>query len=198
MGRNMRVIVLSAFPPELEALGGAFPSEVVGVGLVQAALGAARVARAMAGSKDPMGVLVGTCGAYPGSGLGIGDVVEATGHLLADGAEALGRAALVGTMSEPLPASMRLGAGTPGLVATTLAICTDDTLAERLARRTGAAVEHLEAYAVAAAFAEADVPLAVVLGVANAVGAKGRDEWRQNHRAAAGAALRAVRRALAS
>jgi nucleoside phosphorylase len=199
MGRNMRVILLAAFPPELEGLEGAFPSDVVGVGMVQSALGAARAAQALgsaAAAGEPLGVLVGTCGAYASSGLAVGEVVEATAHVLADGTALEGRSALVGPLSDRIEASATLGAGRPALVATTLGITTDDALADGLALRTGASVEHLEAYAVATAFAAAGVPLAVVLGVANAVGRTGRDEWQRNHRAAARAAVTAVRRAL--
>ena len=196
MGRNKRVVVLAAFAPELEGLEGAFPSDVVGVGMVHAALGAARAAAPSGPARPDLAILVGTCGAYPSSGLRVGHVVEATGHVLADGAALEGRAALVDAMLQRLDATATLGAGTPALVATTLGITTDDGLAALIGRRTGAAVEHLEAFAVASAFAAAGVPLAVVLGVANAVGGQGRAEWRQHHRAAGVAAVTAVRRAL--
>ena len=74
-------------------------------------------------------------------------------------------------------------------VATTLGVTTDDALAEALARGARCEVEHLEAFAVAAACAAASVPFAAVLGVANMVGSQGREQWRKNHRAASDAAI---------
>jgi nucleoside phosphorylase len=68
-------------------------------------------------------------------------------------------------------------------------VTTDDALAARLAAFTSCAVEHLEAYGVAAACAAQGVPFVAALGVANRVGATGRAEWRQNHRAASAAAI---------
>jgi nucleoside phosphorylase len=73
-------------------------------------------------------------------------------------------------------------------VATTLAVTTDDALAARVAERTACDVEHLEAFAVAEACVHANVPFAVVLGVANRVGSTARGEWRQNHHATGHAA----------
>jgi nucleoside phosphorylase len=73
-------------------------------------------------------------------------------------------------------------------VATTLAITTDDALADRVAETLGCEVEHLEAFAVAGACALAGVPMAVVLGVANRVGSRAREEWLRHHPAAGKAA----------
>jgi nucleoside phosphorylase len=89
------------------------------------------------------------------------------------------------------------GAGLPALaaqaadVATTMAVTVDDTVAQRIAA-SGAQVEHLEAHGVATAAAQFGVPFAAVLGVANTVGSRAREEWRQHHRAAADAAVQRV------
>ncbi len=69
---------------------------------------------------------------------------------------------------------------------------TDDAVALALAAATGAQVEHLEAFAVARACADAGVPFGAVFCVANTVGARGRDEWRANHERAAAAACAAI------
>jgi futalosine hydrolase len=82
-------------------------------------------------------------------------------------------------------------------VATTLGVTVDDAVAARVAKATGAAAEHLEAFGVAIACGSLGVPLAVVLGVANVVGSRARDEWKQNHRSAAGAAIDVVKAWLA-
>lgn len=65
--------------------------------------------------------------------------------------------------------------------ATTLSLTTNDDLARVLAR-TGADVEHLETHGVALACAAENVPFIALLAVANAVGARGREEWRAHHR----------------
>jgi futalosine hydrolase len=187
------VLLLAAFPPELESAPAELRTAAVGIGLVDAAIGTAKVARDRpAGSKHA--ILVGTCGAYPGSGLAIGDVVVGSRVFLADAGVSLGHGALVGSMGAPLALDASLRARLAGGarevdVATTLAITTDDALAASLARTTACAVEHLEAFAVARACQDAGLSLAVVLGVANEVGSRGRAEWQQNHRRAAANAI---------
>jgi futalosine hydrolase len=137
-----------------------------------------------------MVILVGTCGAYAGSGLAIGDVVVATRVALASAAAARGDGALLPSMTlafEPdaslFDALVALG-GKPAAVATTLALTTTDSLAFDLQRSLGPDVEHLEAYAVAHVCAAFGVPFAAVLAVANDVGPRGRDQWRAHHNAA--------------
>ena len=184
------MLVLAAFPPELAALDPSLARATVGVGLVEAALGAARVLRER---KPERVVLVGTVGAYPGSGLAIGDVVRASRVLLA---------APSGALIEAIPQRIEVDRSDPNdpydflrsaVVATTLAVTTDDSVAAELAARTGADVEHLEAFAVARACAQAAVPFAAVFGVANTVGARGRDEWRAHHERAAAAVCAALK-----
>jgi futalosine hydrolase len=181
------VLVLAAFLPELAAL----PPDVdvdratVGVGLVEAALGTSRV---LAGKRPDRVVLVGTVGAYPGSGLGPCDVVVAERVLLA---------APSGAIVEAMPRSVTADASPfadlrRAVVATTLAVTTDDDVARALEGATGAHVEHLEAFAVARGCAEAGVPFSAVFGVANAVGSRGRAEWRKNHERAAAAACAVI------
>ena len=182
------MLVLAAFPPELAALDATFERATVGVGLVEAALGAARVLRER---KPDRVVLVGTVGAYPGSGLAIGEVVRAETVLLA---------APSGALIEAIPQRIDvdrsdpndLASGTGVVVATTLVVTTDDAVAVALAAATGVQVEHLEAFVVARACAEAGVRFAALFGVANTVGARGRDEWRENHERAAAAACGAL------
>ncbi len=200
------VLVVAAFAPELaafrEAVGGRGAAtgalgaltvavEAVGIGLPGAAVGATRV---LARYAPRVVVLVGTCGAYDGGGLAIGDVVVAGALTLADAAVAEGRGAYPGPMARPLAADARIAAalvvagGKAASVATTLAVTTDDGLAARLAAAFDASAEHLEAYAVARACEGASVPFVAALGVANRVGATGRDEWRANNVVAGGRA----------
>ncbi len=201
------LLVLAAFPPELAPLRGVLgdglrrsfgghdvAAETVGIGLATAAAGAAM--RLVA--YRPRGVvLVGTCGSYGGS-VALGAVAVARRIALADPAVARGEAAYPEPMSTEVLADRALGdalcgngahGGQLADVATTLAVTTDDALASRLAVATSCQVEHLEAYGVAAACAAHGVPFAAALGVANGVGARGREEWRQGHRPASAAAI---------
>src|SRR5690606_4042162 len=67
------------------------------------------------------------------------------------------------------------------------AISTDPALVAQLATRW--AVEHLEAWAVAWACAQAGVPFAALLGIANEVGPDAHVQWK-THRARAEQAAR--------
>ena len=207
----MRLVIASAFGPELAPfapdegghidLGGISARGVaVGVGLVGAAIGAAAVARA----NPSLVVFSGTCGAYPGA-LSLFDVVVAEELRLVVPAVVEGRARNPADVSPPLhapraPVDALVAAGAIAVrVATTPAITIDDALAARIALATGCAVEHLEAYAIAAACASFGVPFVAVLAVANRVGAAAHTEWLANHDAAsrrAAAVIRAAARAL--
>lgn len=167
-------------------------SRVVGIGLVDAALG---TMQAIAEVHPTRIVLLGTCGVFAGArAAGAPDVAVPSQLLLVAGDVARGDAALLGPSEHEadLDLVQALGGPTPG-VATTLGISTDDELARRLEESSGCGYEHLEAFAVVAACQRAGVPAAVVLGVANRVGASGRAEWRANE---GEASRRAVERVL--
>jgi nucleoside phosphorylase len=171
-------------------------ARAVGIGLPMAAAGAAK----HLGDLRPRAVVaIGTCGAYLGSGLAIGDVVVARRVRLVDPSVLDGRSQFPEPMATTIDAHASLAesiAQATGArmadVATTLSITVDDTTAEGIARAAGAAVEHLEAYAVATACAARGVPFGAVLAVANFVGGRARAEWRIHHREAASRAAEAV------
>jgi nucleoside phosphorylase len=130
-----------------------------------------------------------------GSGLGIGDVVVARRIRLADAGTAQGLSEFPAPMSITLDAdasmanAIGLVSGAPLVdVATTLAITINEAVAARIALTSGAQVEHLEAYGFATACWARGVPFGAVLGVANVVGSRARNEWQMNHRAASHAA----------
>ncbi len=157
------------------------PTAELGIGALAAAAGASV---ALARTPTSSLVLLGTCGAYPGSGLAIGDVVVVTTSRLVDAAVVRGEATALGAweLSTDLELVARFAPiGRKVTCATTLALTTSDALATELAA-TGVEVEHLEVHGVAVACAGARVPFVAVLGVANAVGAAGRAEWSANHR----------------
>jgi futalosine hydrolase len=194
------LLILAAFAPELAPLsaalgeamtatvgGFAVAARIAGIGLPAAAVGAAT----HVGELAPRAVvLVGTCGAYAGAGLAIGDVIVARRLRLVDPASLAGAAqfpepmAITADADGPLTEAFAALGVRACCLATTLAITVDDVAAARVARGSGAEVEHLEAHGVATACAARGVPFAAVLGVANFVGARGRAEWRANHRLA--------------
>jgi nucleoside phosphorylase len=194
------VLILAAFEPELAALTAALgqsmtatvggqrvAARVAGIGLPAAAAGASKHLQEL----PPRAViLVGTCGAYVEAGLALGDVITARRLRLVDPACIVGDAqfpeAMVTTaeVHHPITDALAAGGAKPCCVATTLAITVDDAAASRIAEGVGAEVEHLEAQGVAMACAARGVPFAAVLGVANLVGAGGREQWRAHHRRA--------------
>jgi nucleoside phosphorylase len=204
------VLLAAAFHPELESLEAHLgdtmrarvgsrdvAARVVGIGLSMAAAGAARRIEELAPRAL---VLLGTCGAYAGAGLAIGDVVAARGVMLVDRAAIAGEAQFPEPMSvlqdaDPKLRAMLVAQGAREAdVATTLAVTTDDRAAARIAAATSTGVEHLEAHGVATACAARGVRFAAALGVANFVGASARAEWLAHHRAAGAAAVALVLR----
>jgi nucleoside phosphorylase len=207
------VLILAAFHPELAPLrsllgegmsarvGTARPvsvvARVVGIGLPMAAVGTATVLTEV---TPRVAVMVGTCGAYAGTALATGDVVVARRLRFGATGVAEGLAQFPDPMSltmsatESLAGALLRSGGKAGDVVTTPAVTVDDAAADRLARWAGAQAEHLEAYGAAVGCAARGIPFTAVLGVANAVGSRARDEWRTNHRRAAAAAAEVVTR----
>jgi nucleoside phosphorylase len=210
------VLILGAFHPELAPLrpllgdamrarvGGAnVVARVVGIGLTMAAVGSAMQ---LVEHAPGIVVLVGTCGVYraaggdPAGDIAIGDVAVPARLRLSAPCVVDGLAQFPDPMSVSLDAHaptvegfLRAG-GKPGDVATTPGVTVDDSAASRVARATGARVEHLEAHGVATACAARGVPFAAALGVANEVGSRAREQWRAHHRAAAAASIAVVAR----
>jgi futalosine hydrolase len=197
-GVAIDVLVAAAFQPELAALrselsdalrariGGLdVVARAVGIGLPMSAVGAAMQLEEW---RPRSVVLVGTCGAYEGSGVSLRDVVVARRVRLSDVGVASGLSQLPEPMSTSLDPEARMTEALERLgaravhVATTLAVTVNDEAASRLAQSVGANVEHLEAYSVAAACAARGIPFAAVLGVANVVGSRAREQWRVHHR----------------
>jgi nucleoside phosphorylase len=203
------ILILSAHVPELSGLrstlgpdlsgtcgGHEVIARAVGIGLVAAARGAALALRSH--FEPRAAVFVGTCGAYAGRGVAVDEVVVARRILLVSTAETEARGAFPAPMrteleaSGPLVDALAATASHAVTVATTLTVTTDDALAANVAARRGCDVEHLEAFAVAEACLEAQVPFAIVLGVANLVGSTAREQWKQNHLSAGSAAASLV------
>ena len=175
----------------------------VGVGAVDAALGAAA---AIAAARPARVIFVGTAGAFPRgrATTAIGTVAIARELSLASTAALRGdgylpepiatRAPTSATLSAALAACAPAKSPVPLLgVACPIAVTRSATLGRHLAHATGAALENLEAFAVARAAAAAGIDaMTAVLGIANRVGPRGHQEWRAHHDAASRAACRLV------
>ncbi len=204
---SLDVLIVAAHAPELAPVAGVradgHPARVgglwvavapVGIGLPAAAAG---TALALVARAPALVVFTGSAGAYASRRPAQGVVVARTVRLVST-------AAVEGRGGMPVPMDRALAPDAPladalarhgaerADVATTLAITTDDALAERIAEATGCDVEHLEAYAVASACARAGVPCAFVLGLANRVGRGAREEWVRRHVEADAAAAAVV------
>lgn len=177
-------LVVAAVRAEL----GELPGHAVGVGPIRAAVGATAL---IARHRPDAVVLIGSCGAYRADhaiGQAYAAVLVGTG----DAAAASGLAYV------PLPAPPLLG--DPDLLArlevpqarvlTLAAITRDPALSGPLAADWD--LEHMEAFGVAHACAQAGVPFVAVLGVANRVGPDAHAEWTQNRGMAEHAARVAV------
>ena len=204
------VLVLAAHPLELEGfsnpLGTALRGVVhgyrvacqaVGVGLVEAAAGAAR---ALASQKPRVVVLVGSYGLFPDRDGALLELAALSRVRLIDSQVLAGCAALPEPMASDrvLDASLARGLATcvacvPGVtMATTLAITTDDRLAVQLSRAVDCRGENLEAFSIAQACHAVNVPMAALLGATNWVGSNGRAQWREHHAAVADKTARAI------
>ena len=176
--RTPENLLLAAFSPELAGLDAAPPAgwrvALTGVGALAAA---AATARLLVEARTARVLFVGTCGAYDDR-LSIGSRISATEAIATSLDELEGRA------YRPEIERSRWLAGwkvpLPGYaVAVPPAITCTCEGARRLA--VLAAAEHLELTGVFAACAEAGVPAAAALAVANRVGPEANAEWRSNH-----------------
>lgn len=197
------MLFVAAFEPELTKLRELRPSlrtRAVGIGLAAAGVGMARaLSDERASGRSVSGVvLLGTCGAFPGRGLVVGDVVVSAGVRLGSAAAARGEGAIPSPMGDVLPCDTSL-LRVPGKsvqIATTLSVTTSDALAVALAESTACDVEHLEAYAVALACRASGIPFLALLAVANEVGSRGRAQWAEHHRLVSDALAETVSGAL--
>jgi nucleoside phosphorylase len=211
MSSKVGTLVVSAWEPEVAPLRRLLRAarrgardvalEAIGVGTIDAAVGAAN---AIARVRPRRVIFVGTAGVYPGAArtftIGAAAVagelgLVSTATLRGDAyhpAPLVATAEATPALRDRLARASADGAATPvARVACPLAITHTMALARRIAA-TGAALENLEAFAVARAASMARVPFAVVLGVSNVVGPKAHAEWRANHLGASRAACHLV------
>jgi len=178
--RPAESLLLAAFSPELAGLDAGPPPgwrvALTGVGALAAA---AATARLLVEFRPARVLFVGTCGAYDAR-LAVGAHLQATEAIATSLDELEGRAYRPEIERTRWPSGWPLPSPFPGhAVAVPPAITCTAEGARRLA--AVAAAEHLELTGVFAACAEAGVPAAAALAVANRVGPEANAEWRTHH-----------------
>jgi nucleoside phosphorylase len=182
----MLTLVLAAYAPELDGVRSAlepatrmvadsYRFATVGVGLVEATLGAEDIRRRFAGQRYQV-LLVGTAGVYRPKvevSASFQPYVVSASRVVLGAAlgEVPGLAGQERTLSWHPPTSLQIANVT---VVNTLGITTGDD--EALQAR--GEVEHMESYALARVFAEDAVRVGILLGITNVVGPEGRTMWR--------------------
>ena len=179
------ILLVAAVREELGHLSGV----PLGVGPVVAA---AHMAAALVERKPDAVVMMGTAGAYVGSGLEIGQAIAARRVGLSHGVAAMGLGYVPRPPSPVDCAGELLECLTlqQADVLTVGAVTTDSVLAGRLS--DGWQVEHMEAFGAACACAQRKVPFLAVLGISNVVGPDAHAEWLVHRSAAQDAARAAV------
>jgi nucleoside phosphorylase len=200
----------AAFP---EGIPDGLITGITGVGLIDAAVGTTRLVI----EHHPEAVIfAGTCGAHSKGGFAIEDVVIATEVRLGSGDVAQGAMRIPTLLPSNLTCDEELSkmvlssaysrgwerAVRRGTVSCTFGITETDELAASLFAHDRSDCENLEAFSVLRA--AGSIPIAVVLGVTNMVGAGGGRDWNANYRkmmvavgelsAAAVQHIRAIRR----
>ncbi len=170
----------AAFP---DGLPSGLQIGVTGVGLVDAGIATVELVRQF----EPAEIIYfGTCGAYPGSGLHVGDVVAGGSVLLGSGDTLRNQMRIPKLLPSELKCSpeltARLAQGSEEFrnarVVCTLGVTEHDPLAETLSGLGD--VENLELFSVLRA--AGGVPVAGILGVTNRVGAGGGKDWLANYK----------------
>lgn len=170
-----------------EKLPEGVPLLITGVGSVNAACSLTRFLE-REGARSV--VVCGIGGAYPGSGLAVGDVAWAENEVYGDlGAaspegfldmQAMGFPLIGGAdpMYNVLPVQIR-PPGRRWVRFVTVNTCTgDDVTARALAARTGGVVENMEGAAIAHVARLYGIPCGEVRGISNPVGNRDRAAWR--------------------
>lgn len=207
LGAAPDCLVVSAWPPEVDHLRQAMRRghteatlalSSIGVGLVEAALGAGQILETL---RPRTVILVGTAGVYPSSAdrfpvgtAAVADEIALVSEILPGDDTYLPESMPCSELaSAALAKEIRKASGLPSArVANPLAISKSRRAAACVPRRSGCDLENLEAFALARAAAATKIPFAVVLGVANQVGPTAHREWKKNAADAAAAACEAV------
>jgi len=192
------VLICCSTPRESEGLPSNIAGRTVriletGVGPVNAAFA---LTRALTATPTSIVIICGVGGAYPGSGLDIGDAVcastERFGDLGAESAEgflelpALGFPIVHGRPADSAVLTLDLFPLERRVPFVTCATCSGtDARAAELAQRTGGAVESMEGAALVQVAQLMGARVAEVRGISNHAGRRDRSAWRIDEAAAA-------------
>ena len=175
----MSKVLLFAAPIEMTpAIAGGIPegwsAACVGVGPISSAAGTAEFVAREAPSEL---MFLGTCGAYPKSGLEVGQIVSVSAVTISSGDLVAGRSRLP-DLEKQVHKGLQTFPGIPSVVAVcTLGVTESGELASQL--ELHGTVEHLELFSVCSA---AKMPVSALLVVSNVVGPEGGLEWQAHHR----------------
>jgi futalosine hydrolase len=187
------ILVCAATPFEARLLVEAgVPTLVTGIGPVSAAIA---LTRRLAASPVDRILICGIGGAYPGSGLAVGDVAwagtETFGDLGADSSQGFLTAECLG-FHTPSKFELDLFPAGPRVPFVTCSTTTGTAArARELRERTGGAVESMEGAALVQVAREFGLLVGEVRGISNLAGDRDRAAWQIDR--AAAAAQEAVR-----
>lgn len=170
---------------------GGLCDEVIGVGKVAATLHTTeRLARLHGRPRPEWLLLVGVCGAYPGSGLAIGELCVVAEDRLADEGVGLKDEGFMGIAAmglgeegpvrgdEVRGAWIANGLGIREVAGATVSTCSaSDERSRGLARRTGAQIETMEGAAVFMVCRHFGVPAVQLRAVSNYTGERASAGW---------------------
>ncbi len=172
----MNLLVAASTELECSLLKDRVRTVVTGVGQVNMA----RALTVEIERQRPDGILVvGIAGAYPGSGLAIGDVVSAESEAFGDlGVETPeGFLELTEFLQTTYPLQLFPAPRRARFV--TVSTCTGtDELSQRIQARTQGAVENMEGAAAAQVAARYKIPMGELRGISNMTGQRDRASWR--------------------
>lgn len=179
----MNLLVAASTELELRLLRDHVRTVVTGVGQVNIAHA---LTLAVERERPEAIVLVGIGGAYPGSGLALGDVVcaesETFGDLGVDTPD--GFLELVGFLQTTYPLQVFPSPRRARFV--TVSTCSGtDALSEGIQARTHGAVENMEGAAAAQIAARYEIPMGEIRGISNFTGRRDRTAWKINEAAEA-------------
>ncbi len=171
---------------------------VVGIGVVDAAARTGALLRCRERCDVSGAIFTGTVGTAVET-VGVGDVVVASEIALlepdAPSSQFPDPMVVRANVDAELRSIMAERGALPCRVGNTLAVTTSDQRAAVVGAVV--AVEHLELFGFARACSLAGVRCGGVLGVANEVGSRGREQWREHHASSSTSAAALVYRAIA-
>ena len=151
---------------------------ITGVGLVEATIGTLNM---IAIYEPDEVVYIGTCGAYPGSGLEIGEMVSGAVVNIGSGDTVTGKMRMPSLLPSEVMCSAELLREFVDLqekrVVCTFGVTEDNELAVSLASLGD--VENLELFSIVQAVGS--ISVVGLLGVTNIVGENGGKEWQENY-----------------